>query len=98
MAKLPRMAAMAVELLQHKAQDIGTLFRAHAALAKLGKDRYMASGVIVSVTNLSGKPLVEPVLIADGLSRDTIDALRRDVKASYDYRLTMNKIKDTNDV
>lgn len=92
--KLSRLAQALKDLRALKAQDIGTLSKAHADAQRLGKDRFLASGVIVSVTTIGGTTLLEPVMIADGLSDETIKALRRDIKATYDYRLTMNRIRD----
>ena len=94
MKKISRAAQMAKDLLNYKAMDIMTMASAFRDTLKLGKDRYMASGVLIQVTDLSGKVLIGPVMITDGLSQGTIDALRADIKASYDYRLQMNKIAD----
>ena len=90
--KLSSTAQMAKDLLNYKAMDIMNLVNAYRNVAKTGKDKYMASGVIVTITNLNGVNIVDPVMIADGLSAETIAALQADIKAHHDYRLSMNKI------
>lgn len=90
--KLSRVAQLTKDLLQYKAMDIMNLVAAHRNVKKASKQHYMASGVIVTITNLSGVNIVDPVLIADGLSDETIAALQADIKAHYDYRLSIHKI------
>lgn len=85
----------AKDLREYKAMDIMTLAKAHEDMLKTGSDRYMASGLIITITNINGtgETVVGPVMIKDGLSADTIAALRADIKATYDLRLAMNKLK-----
>lgn len=87
MKKISRTAQLEKDLLQFKSMDIMTLAMAHGDALKLGKDKYMASGVIVSVRDLSGKTVLQPVMITDGFSQELIEALRRDIKRTYDGRL-----------
>jgi len=89
-----RAAKMTNELRNMKAQDIGTLSAAHEAVSRADKKRFMASGVIVTLTNLSGVTIAEPFTVADGLSDETIRALQADIRATYEYRLAVNKIKE----
>lgn len=93
--KLTAAQKAAKELREYKAMDIMTLAQAHEAMLKTGSDRYMASGVIVTITNINGlgETIVGPVMIKDGLSADTIAALRADIKSTYDLRLAMNGLK-----
>jgi hypothetical protein len=90
--KLSRTAQLAKDLLQSKAHDIGTLASANRDIGKANTDKYMASGVIITVQNLSGANIVEPFMIVDGLSAETIAAIRADIKRTYDLRLALNKI------
>jgi len=90
--KLSRTMQLAEDLLQFKASDILTLAKAYKDIKKADKQRYMASGVIITIQNLSGTVIVESVMISDGLSDATISALQADIKATYDFRLLMNKI------
>ena len=56
---------------------------ADKALARTSEDVMKCSGVIITITALGGKTLIEPVLIRDGLSKDTIEALRAELRKSY---------------
>jgi hypothetical protein len=89
--KLSRVAQLAKDLLQYKAMDVMTLFMAYHAMKKVNKDKYMASGVIVTIQNLSGETIVGPFMVQDGLSAETIAAIQADIKATYDHRLAIHK-------
>lgn len=93
--KLTPAQRAAKDLREYKAMDIMTLAQAHEAMMNTGTDRYMASGVIVTITNINGvgETIVGPFMIKDGLSKETIKALRADIKATYDLRLAMNGLK-----
>lgn len=54
--------------------------------------RMAGSGVVLRLTALGGHDIVDPVVIMDGLSEDTILALRRDIKRSFD-RVTNPDVK-----
>lgn len=56
-------------------------------LQKLSTDKLMGSGVIITMTVLGGKPGMEPTLIRDGLSPETIAAIKADLKRSYDLAI-----------
>ena len=70
-----------------EAQDVGSVNAAWRDIGKTGQDRYMASGVIISITNLSGKELIAPVMVQDGLSEDTIGGLKADFARTMKLRL-----------
>ena len=65
------------------AQLAHTYHFADAELHKAG-DALMASGVLLTMHALGGRQLISPVVIRDGLSADTIAALRRDLVRSYE--------------
>lgn len=44
----------------------------------------MASGVMIELTALGGTPLAAPFVIKDGLSKETIEALQRDIHRSWE--------------
>lgn len=48
----------------------------------------MASGVLLQLTAIGGKEIINPVMIKDGLSDATIAAIRADLKRSYDLAVT----------
>lgn len=56
---------------------------ADATISKAGTSHMMGSGVIVSLTALGGRQIIEPIMIRDGLSDETIAALRADIVRSY---------------
>lgn len=57
---------------------------AQVGLAKAGRSHLLGSGVILTLTVLGGRKICEPVLIRDGLSPETIDALNMDMVRSYE--------------
>ena len=59
------------------------------ALDKISTDRMGGSGVIISITYLSGKPIVDPTVISDGLSPETIAALQADMRRSFEERVEL---------
>jgi hypothetical protein len=46
-------------------------------------ENLMGSGVLLQLTFLGGKEVFPPVVIRDGLSRETIEAIKADLKKSY---------------
>lgn len=90
-AEAERIAKLEKEARNYKAFDILTLKTASANLAKSVRPRYMASGVIVTITDLEGKEIVGPVIISDGLSNETVAALNNDIRVTYDMRVALSK-------
>lgn len=66
------------------ASQIHIYHSADLALDKLSTDNLAGSGVILELTVLGGRTGIEPTLIRDGLSKQTIEAIRNDLKRSYD--------------
>ena len=85
-AQNKRIAELENELRSAKAYQVHELHFASYALDKLSTDLMCGSGVIISITSLSGKPLVEPTVISDGLSLETIAALQADMRRSFEKR------------
>lgn len=69
-----------------EAYQVHKLHFASYALDKVSTDRMGGSGVIISITYLSGKPIVDPTMISDGLSPETIAALQADMRRSFGER------------
>lgn len=63
-------------------------------LATAGVAHCLGSAVIVSLTVLGGREVIDPIAIRDGLSDDTIKALRADIRRSYQNAVAF-KPKDT---
>ena len=66
---------------------------ASAALDKASTEHLMASGAVLTLTALGGRVLCPPVLIRDGLSLETVSALKVDLYRSYTLA-TVNKPKE----
>lgn len=67
------------------------------ALLKLNRNRYMASGVIMTISDISGKEVMQQVCFKDGLSNESINALLEDMQYSYDrgteFKPTVKRLK-----
>lgn len=74
-----------------KADNLFNLSQAHANIGKCGQDRYMGSGVAITVRNINkeNNVICEEFLIADGLSPETIEAIKNDIKRSYELKLSL---------
>lgn len=57
---------------------------AHGNIKNANTDKLMGSGVLISIQGIGGKHIIDPVLIRDGLSNETIEAIKNDIKRSYD--------------
>jgi len=79
--------ALRAEVRMLRAQDVMAINNAIREIKRLTQDRFMASGVIMSFTDLRGKELVEPVLVQDGLSDDTISSIKDDLERTMKIRL-----------
>lgn len=53
-------------------------------LDKMSRDKFMGSGVIITIEGLGGRIKLEPVMIRDGLSPATIEAIKADLIYSYE--------------
>ncbi len=76
------------EVLELSAQLAHAYHFANADLHKAGTAHKMASGVLLQLTAIGGKEIICPVMIKDGLSEETIAAIRKDLKRSYDLAVT----------
>lgn len=83
MAKRETKADLARRVVELEAQLASSYHFASATLDKAG-DCLMASAVIVRLTALGGREIINPIAIRDGLSRETIEALRRDIGRSFE--------------
>ena len=54
-------------------------------------DKLMGSGVLITIQYIGGKNIIDPVLIRDGLSNETIEAIKSDIKRSCDLAV-MHKV------
>ena len=72
------------QVLELTGQLVSSYHFAADALSKAGTDKLMGSGVLLQLTVLGGREIVSPVVIRDGLSAATIDAIRGDLARSYE--------------
>lgn len=80
------------KILELEAGYASTYHFADATIGKASTDHLMASGVVLQLTTLGGRQIINPVLIKDGLSPETIAAIRKDIVRSYELA-TMFKPK-----
>jgi hypothetical protein len=67
-----------------EAQLVHRCYFASQAIEKAGTKYLSGSGVIISFAALGGREITEPVCIRDGLSAETIAALKSDFARSYE--------------
>lgn len=53
-----------------------------SSIKKAHTNNRMGSGVLLELTAVGGASIIDPVMIRDGLSDDTIEALKRDIERS----------------
>lgn len=84
-SKPPRATREKLErtILELKAQLAHSYHFADATIGKAGVN-LMGSGVLLQLTGLGGNEIIPPVMIRDGLSEETIAALRKDLARSYE--------------
>jgi hypothetical protein len=75
------------ELHQWKAGNSTMLCMAHSALTTLGSKNYRGSGLIITIANLSGEPIVHPFLCTNGLTFETITALKKQIEITNNQNL-----------
>jgi hypothetical protein len=90
-ANKPTYKQLEYKLLVASASTIYRYTSAHKAIEKATDQKYMGSGILLQLTDLSGNTIIDPVLIRDGLSSETIKAIQNDIKKSYDLA-TMYKL------
>ena len=72
------------ELKECKAQAAHMYHFASAELHRADQDHLTASAAIVEITALGGRVIVAPIAIRGGLSRETLESLRKDMVRSYE--------------
>ena len=68
-----------------------TLAKAINSIESCGRTRYTASGVTITIKDLSDTDniIVEEFMITDGLSDESIKALKNDLISTYKYKKSM---------
>jgi hypothetical protein len=75
------------EILELTAQLAHVYEFANQSIDKASQRHRMASGVLLQLSAVGGKNIIDPVMIKDGLSDDTIAAIKADLKRSYDLAI-----------
>jgi len=78
-----RIAELERQLLEARAGQAHVYYTAEGSLDAAGMDRLKGSGVVLTLSGLGGAEICKPVLIRDGLSAETIAALKRDIARSF---------------
>ena len=83
--KKPKLTQLQLErrVIEAESQQAHRLAFASSAIEKASTSHLMASGVILQLTVLGGREVMEPVCIRDGLSQETIAAIQGDLARSY---------------
>lgn len=63
---------------------------AMSTIDKTGNKHMMASGVLVRLCAIGGREIVTPFMVTDGLSDETIAALKADIRRSYNLSHSLN--------
>lgn len=90
----PTRAQLARQVLELTAQLAHVYQFANTEIHRAGVAHRMASGVLLQLTAIGGKEIINPVMIKDGLSDETIAAIRGDLKRSYDLAV-MHSVTDS---
>lgn len=81
--KQQRIDELGRKLREAQAAQVHHYHFADAAVSKASTAHLTGSGVIITLTVLGGREVFDPVLIRDGLSEETVAALRADFRRSY---------------
>lgn len=82
--KQPTRAELERKLKEAQASQAYVYHSASTNIDKASTDHLLGCGVIMTLTVLGGREIILPVLIRDGLSPETIEAIKNDLKRSYD--------------
>lgn len=90
--RIPELQRKVTEL---QAQSILSQSQAHNALESMGHSKLLGSCCIISIETLGGRFKIDPFAINDGLSAETIAAIKADIKRSLDLTINhpINKLK-----
>lgn len=91
--KKPTYKELERQVLELNAQLIHVYHFASLGIAKASVNHLMGSGALIQISALGGREIVNPFVIKDGLSDETIKALKADMQRSYDLT-TIFKVKE----
>lgn len=82
--KKPSRVQLERKLLEAEALQIHRCHFADAYRAAIEPGSFMGSGVVLQLSAIGGREIFKPVIIKDGLSPETIEAIRADLRRSYE--------------
>lgn len=82
--KAQRIAELERKLKEAEAAQVHQYNFASSTVDKASTAYLMGSGVVMTLTVLGGREIFSPILIRDGLSSETIEALKADFVRSYE--------------
>lgn len=85
--KKPTRAQLQRKILELEADLIHVYHFADAYLSAIKEHSYTGSAVLLQISAIGGKEIIPPVMIKDGLSAETIAAIRRDLVRSYEAKV-----------
>ncbi len=88
-SKKPTRAELERKLLEAHASSASSHAYACLKIPLAHTDQLTGSGVVLQVTYLGGKPLIDPILIRDGLDQELIEAIQANVRRSHDLALSL---------
>lgn len=59
-------------------------------LTRTSEKYLLGSGVLITMHGIGGKQLVTPFMVKDGLSQETIEALKADLRRTYELMVSFN--------
>lgn len=80
------------ENVELKAQLVHNYHYAQKAIEKASTDNLMGSACVLHLTVLGGREIYQPFAIRDGLSAETITAIKNDLKRSYDLAVSFKPV------
>jgi len=89
----PTLTKLKRENLELKASTGAAHVHQHRNIKNASTDKLMGSGCLLEISGIGGKLLIEPIMISDGLSPETIAAIQKDIKRSLELK-NLHKIKN----
>lgn len=80
------------QIIKLEAAQVSRLKCSYDKALKASVEKCMGSGLIIQVTDLEGKNVIDPTMIVNGFSKDLIDALRAEIYQSQRSILAWNII------
>lgn len=77
------------KLFVSEASQLHNLHFASADIQKAIDSKMQGSGVILSIKALNGTDIVQPTMIVNGLSQETIPAIKADLQKAYEYTIAL---------